>query len=182
MGCSKLSGTNANLSRSRAMTDGQARGIVLTRLYELRDQGYVNLSRLADLGFDRDAAARYLQQLNDLNLITAKFMKSGRHNGVADAMAQINVHGVDAIENPDHRPSQVVIDQSINVHGSQNVQVGNSNQQTISIDIGKLNAAIDGSTATLEEKADAKGLLKSVSENKLLLSILAWAFSGSAAS
>jgi hypothetical protein len=48
------------------------------------------------------------------------------------------------------------------IHGSQNM----------TFDIGKLNATIDGSSATLNEKAEAKSLLERLSKNKLLTNLL----------
>ena len=161
------------------MTEGEGRGVVLKRLYDLRDHsGHVTLSNFQDLDLPIETVGRYLQYLRQLNLIDGQFLRSGRDAGIAQALVKINVHGIEAIENPAKTPSQVVIDHSINVHSSQNVQITAHNIQGVTIDIEKLNAAIDGSTITIEEKVATKSLLKRLSENKLLLSLLKSWFSG----
>jgi hypothetical protein len=161
------------------MTDNKARKIVLQRLYDRKAGGsWLPPHVFDDLHIDQTRLFDLLKQLYDLGLADAQFVKNGRNNNGAFlmAVAKITTKGIDAVEKPETAPPQVVVDHSINVHGSQNVQVGSHNQQTVKLDIGKLNAAIDHSTATMEEKGEAKSLLKRLSENKLLMSVLAWAF------
>ncbi|HUK99664.1 MAG TPA: hypothetical protein VLX29_02280, partial [Nitrospirota bacterium] len=59
----------------------------------------------------------------------------------------------------------------ISVHSSSNVQIGNANVQDLSIHIGKIISAIDGSNATEGEKREAKSLLKEFLEHPLVTSI-----------
>jgi hypothetical protein len=55
------------------MNDDAARGLVLRKIYDLRDTGsLIDSSQLNDLGFDETALDRYLTQLEQLNLITMK--------------------------------------------------------------------------------------------------------------
>ena len=158
------------------MTDNEGRGLVLKRLYDLRENS-VQLSQFDDLRLPRATVGRYLQQLKQLGFIEGPIHPSSRTGEVDQAYVKITVHGSEAVENPDKRPAQIMIDQSINVHGSQNVQVGNYNQQTVTIDVNKFNAAIEASNASIEEKAEAKSLLSRLSSNKLLLGLLGSLFS-----
>ena len=85
---------------------------------------------------------------------------------------------------PRKSPFDTRVYQSTHVTGSQNVQIGSGNTQTVTF-VDKLNAAnvaIDHSTATMEEKRETKSLLKRLSENKFLASVLALVFSHHSAS
>jgi hypothetical protein len=160
------------------MSDNNARRVVLQRLYDRREGGrFLQSNEFDDLSITENRLFDFLKQLDDLGLADGKFIKNYQGGDAAflSAVARITTRGIDAIENPETAPPQVMVDHSINVHGSQNIQVGNYNQQTVNLDIGKLNAAIDHSAATMEEKGEAKSLLKRLSENKLLISVLAWA-------
>jgi hypothetical protein len=87
----------------------------------------------------------------------------------------LTAYGIDVVTGEAKSPVPIVIDQSITVHSSSNVIIGNQNLQGVSIDIEKLNAAIDGSKADISEKAEARSLLKKLMGNKLVRSILeAW--------
>lgn len=169
------------MTDAETQTDAETRGLILRRLYELRSKSeWVDWDNFHELGLPQQEVGRYLKQLHNLGLAEGKFLANDGE--YADVKVRIRARGADAVENPEKRPSDVIIDQSISIHGSQNVQVGNYNHQTITLDIDKLNAAIDQSTATMEERGEAKGLLKRLSENKLLISVLAWAFSSRPAS
>jgi hypothetical protein len=61
----------------------------------------------------------------------------------------------------------------VNVHGSQNVQIGGSgNVQTVTMDIERMINAVDGANVSSTEKEEAKSLLKKISENKLVRTLL----------
>lgn len=62
-------------------------------------------------------------------------------------------------------------DHRIAVSGSTNVQIGNANQQTVTLDIGKLIAAINNSDATDGEKREARGLIEKLTTNPLVLKV-----------
>ena len=151
------------------MTDAETRGLILKRLYELQSKSeWVDWDNFHEIGLPQQEVGRYLKELHDLRLAESKFVASGEHEEYADVRVRIIARGAEAVENPERRPSDVIIYQNIHIHGSQNV----------TFDIDKLNAAIDGSTATLDEKAEARSLLKRLSENKLLISLLQKRFSG----
>jgi hypothetical protein len=93
-------------------------------------------------------------------------------------LAGIAASGVDVVEG-ESPPIPIVlpviyahsVDQSVTVHGFYN-QVGKGNVQNFGT-IEKLNLAVEQSQATPEEKAEAKSLVAKLSENKLVLAILA---------
>lgn len=60
--------------------------------------------------------------------------------------------------------------QTIHITGSNNI-VGNHNQQTVQNSVQELARVIDSSSATPEEKAKAKGLLKKFLEHPLLSAV-----------
>jgi hypothetical protein len=111
---------------------------------------------------------RYLKQLHDLGLAEGKFVIGDENEEYTDVRVRIRARGADAVESPEKRPSDVIIDQNTHIQGTNNV--------TLNID--KLNAAIDNSAVTLDEKTEAKSLLQSLYENKLLTSLLQKWFSG----
>jgi hypothetical protein len=84
-------------------------------------------------------------------------------------MTRITAFGVDVIEGVSKPPIEISIDSSINVHGSQNVQIGGQgNVQSLTMDIEKMNSFVDSSGASVVEKEEAKSLLRKLSENKLV--------------
>jgi hypothetical protein len=83
-------------------------------------------------------------------------------------MAKITAFGADVIEGSTPPPISINVDSSVNVHGSQGVQIGGQgNVQNITMDVGKLMNAVDAGTGTMQEKEEAKSLLKKVLENPL---------------
>ena len=85
-----------------------------------------------------------------------KFVASDEYEEYANVQVRIRARGAEAVENPERRPSDVIIDQHILIHPSQNV----------TFDIDRLNAAIDGSAVTSDQKAEAKSLLSTTVEFK----------------
>jgi hypothetical protein len=149
------------------MTDAETRGLILKCLYELHSKSeWVDWDNFHELGLPQQEVGRYLKELHELGLAEGKFVASGENEEYADVRVRIRARGADAVENPEKRPSEIVIDQ--NTHSPQNMM----------LDIGKLNAAIDGSAATLDEKTKAKALLQHLNENKLLTNLLQKWFSG----
>ena len=148
-------------------SDAEIRGLVLKRLYELHTKSeWVDWDNFHELELPQQEVGRYLKELHDLGLAEGRFVSSGENDEYADIRVRIRARGADAVENPEKRPPEVVIDQ--NSHGSQHVP----------LDIGKLNIAIDNSTATLQEKREAKLLLQRLNGNQLLTSLLQKWFSG----
>lgn len=62
--------------------------------------------------------------------------------------------------------------QNINIHGSQNVQIGDYNAQNITNTFNELIQKIENSTASEAEKQNVKSLLKQFLSHPLVVSIL----------
>jgi len=157
------------------MTDNELRGIVLEKLYELRDQGPIVLSAI-DFGSDVDTAeaARVCNQLAQHDLICWRPAKDERGR-VFDGAAEISADGVDVKEGKIKSTISINLDysQHVSVVASPHTQVGNGNVQrvSISVEIEKIISAIDHSTASEAEKREAKSLLKRFLEHPLVTSI-----------
>lgn len=149
------------------MQDRELRGLVLAELYSSRLKGFVPVpAQLPVPGATPIEIANVCRQLAELNMIEWK----GFYNqGVG--MARIKAQGVDVVEGKVQSPIAISLG-NINVHGSSNVQIGNHNLQGVQLDIDKLNAAIDGSAATMEEKDEAKSLFAKLASNELLMGLL----------
>ena len=155
------------MSDADIRTGAETRGLILKRLYELHTKSeWVDWDNFHELNLPQQEVGRYLKELHDLGLAEGKFVASGENQEYADVRARIRARGADAVENPEKRPPEIVIDQ--NTHGTQNV----------TLDIGKLNVAIDNSVVTLDEKTEAKSLLQRLNGNKLLTNLLQKWFSG----
>ena len=155
------------MTDAETRTDAEIRGLVLKRLYELHTKSeWVDWDNFHELGLPQQEVGRYLKELHDLGLAEGKFVRSGENDEYADIRVRIRARGADVVESPEKRPPEIVIDR--NTHGPQNV----------TLDIGKLNVAIDNSIATLDEKTEAKSLLHRLNGNKLLTSLLQKWFSG----
>lgn len=70
-------------------------------------------------------------------------------------------------ESPARRPSQ-----NINISGAQSVQIGNYNTQNIANSFEALVKMIDSSSASPDEKAEAKSLLSQLLQHPLVISIV----------
>jgi hypothetical protein len=150
------------------MTDAELRGEVLQKFYDERhlkgvvrvpfDEGQEDLNRLSNI----------CDQLGQHGLITWQSFINGGGYG------KITANGVDVIEGTAHSPITVTMhahDHSISVNGSNN-QVGSHNAQSANINVGKITAAIDHSSASDVEKGEAKSLLEKITSNPLLVATL----------
>lgn len=160
------------------MNDSDARGLVLRRFYDLRKtKDHLELADLADLGLASRDLGRALEQLADNDLIDWKPRKSSMTSAIEYLVihARITGHGTDVIEGRAIPPRAITLDASINIHGSQGVQVGGQgNTQNVSLNLDRLNNYIDSSNASTVEKEQAKGLLKQVWENPLVKGAFEW--------
>ena len=155
------------MSGAETRTDAEVRGLVLKRLYELRSKSnWVDWDNFHELGLPQQEVGRYLKELHELGLAEGKFVSSGENEEYLDVQVRVRARGADAVEYPEKRPPEIIIDQS--VHGVQHT----------TLDIDRLFAAIDGSSAAMDEKADAKSLLQRLNENKLLTNLLQKWFAG----
>jgi|SRR5665213_11482 len=165
------------------MTDGELRGIVLEKFYELRhQQDIVSLRDITSIDPNQwTQIANICDQLAQHNLITWKPIKS--MVGIFDGMGRITADGVDVMEGAAPAPIAIVLhDHSIAVSGSSHVQIGNSNVQGINLHIDKLIAAVDHSHASDIEKAEAKSLLEKLVSNPLVRAVWGAVFGGGTSS
>ncbi len=155
------------------MTDIQLRGVVLGKLYEQRSDHNYQLEP-GDFvpAIAKKELIRICEQLHQHGLVDAKIipMLSGER---IMPLCRISARGVDVVEtgaSPDLR-IDLMSSQTINITGSHNI-VGNHNQQTVQNSVQELAKVIDSSSATPEEKAEAKGLLKKFLEHPLLSTVV----------
>lgn len=151
------------------MKDSDARGIVLERFYDARHKvGQLGLDALSThVTIPPQVLANICEQLGEYDLIHWHPLKAVGHVG---GMGRITAKGVDVIEGNTAPPITVTLhDHSISVIGSQNVQIGNANQQTVAIEIGKLANIIDSMNASDAEKKEAKGIIERITTNPLVV-------------
>jgi hypothetical protein len=152
------------------MKDSEVRGLILRQLYELRhEQSYVHVPDKLTLPAEINprVAGNVAAQLAEQHLITFKEHMGAHHTS---GLAQINAYGVDVVEGARQSAIAITFDQSINIHGSSNVQIGKGNVQNATLD--KVAVAIDEAGASQTEKAEAKSLWSLVTSNKLLMGAL----------
>lgn len=77
---------------------------------------------------------------------------------------------------PGDLPSAPKQSASINIHGAHNVQVGDGNQQTVSITLGEVLRKVDEAMVPEEQKEEAKSALRKAFEHPLLLAAVGPAF------
>ena len=157
------------------MKDNDLRGLILRKYYEKRRVG---LTFLTDddfkdlpqpLDFDQNDLFRICDQLAEYGLL--KWIPArGSMGETIGGRGQIIALGVDVIEGNAPSPVAITI-QHVSVQNSTGVQIGNGNVQDLSVHIGKIVSAIDHSTASEGQKAEAKSLLKKFLEHPLLASI-----------
>jgi hypothetical protein len=154
------------MTDAETQTDAEIRGLVLKRLYELHTKSeWVDWDNFHELGLPQQEVGRYLKELHELGLAEGKFATS-ENEEYSDVRVRIRARGADAVENLEKRPPEIVIDQ--NIYGVQHM----------TLDINRLNAVIDGASAAMDEKAEAKSLLQRLNENKLLTNLLQKWFAG----
>jgi hypothetical protein len=164
------------------MTDSELRGIILQKFYEERH--HLTALQLSDvIAIDPNESAMRLanicEQLDEHRLLEWQSMKS--QVDVQGGIGRITARGVDVIEGTVSPPISITLhDHSISIRSSSNVQVGSSNTQNINIQIDRLIAAVDHSTASDQEKAEAKSLLRAIAENPLVQSVLGLLLGGGA--
>ena len=150
------------------MNDSEIRGLVLKRLYEVRhEEDFTAVpDDLKIPNQNMKVLGNIAKQLNEQGLIVFK-----QHMGqnYPSGYGHITASGIDVVEGTRHSPISITIDSSVNVHSSQGVQIGGQgNSQNITMDIGKLVSAVDGGVGTIQEKEEAKSLLKRLADNPLV--------------
>ena len=154
------------------MKDTELRGLVLQYYYDRRRENWL-LPKPSDFNtpIGQDDILHICDQLGEHHLLDWKPLKAqGR---ILNGTAKITAFGIDVAEGvatPDIKV-EFVQNKTINITGSSNVVVGNSNVQTISNSIHDLVKIIDSANATVQERQEAKGLLRTFLEHPLLAAI-----------
>jgi hypothetical protein len=153
------------------MKDSEIRGLILEYYYARRRDGW-SLPKPEDLGHDLTETdiLQVADQLAEHNLL--EWRKLGSHGEVRAGMGKINAFGIDVVEGDAQADLKVefVQNKTINISGSTNVVVGDSN--TVTQSVHDLLNAIDSSTGTPEQKAEAKNLLRRFLEHPLVAAVV----------
>jgi len=148
------------------MQDDEIIGGALKLMHDDRYNSMTDFGKIfASLGVTDENVIRGIQsRMKQKGLIDVKAQPVGNPGGYG----AITDYGIEVFEGKVPKPMPMIFN-SVTISGSSNVQLGQGNTQNVSsIDVGKLNAAIDGATATMEEKAEAKSLLAKLVSNPLL--------------
>lgn len=154
------------------MKDSEVRGLVLQKLYEVRHvKDFVFIpDELGLTDINPQILGNIAKQLDQQNLIQFSQVMGNRY---PSGNARIKSFGIDVVEKTTTASIAITLDQSVNVHGSQNVQIGGQgNVQNVTMDIDKMMNTVDSSDVSTTEKEEAKSLLKKISENKLVQTAL----------
>lgn len=161
------------------MKDADLRGAVLQKFYELRHQvDTVYFENIISIEPNIRTSTNICEQLRQHGLID--WMPIETQAGVIGGQGKITAPGVDVIDGTERAPISITLhDHSISVSESSYVQIGNSNTQSVNVDIEKLIAAVDHSSASVAEKQEAKSLLERLASNRLIQLLWAAVFPGS---
>jgi hypothetical protein len=165
------------------MTDGELRGLVLRRFYDLRHEtNVIELPEVVSIDTTESPLriANICKQLDQHGLIDWKPHES-LDRSYLGGMGEITAHGVDVVEGTASSPITITFhDRRISVSDSSYVQIGNSNTQSMKVDIENLASAIDHSSASMADKQEAKSILEKLAEKRLIQLIWAAVFGSSA--
>jgi len=151
------------------MKDTELRGLLLQAYYEhRREDWFVPTAEELGVNVDEQDILQVCDQLGQHNLIQWRSLAS--FGNINAGMGKISAFGIDVVEGeatPDIKV-HIVQNNSVNVTGSTNVAVGDHNYQTITDSVQHLVSTIDSSCASMEQKAEAKSLLRKFLEHPLL--------------
>lgn len=152
------------------MKDAEIRGLILRYYYDRRREGW-SLPKPEDLGsgLTEQDILHVADQLAEHGLL--EWRKLGSHGNLRAGMGKINAFGVDVVEGDARTELKVefVQNKTINITSSTNVVVGDNN--AVSQSVRDLVTAIDSSSGTQEQKAEAKSLLRKFLEHPLVSSV-----------
>lgn len=154
------------------MKDVELRGIILRQYYENR-RGQLFLPKPNDFipPIASEDILAISDQLAEHRLLEWKVIR--RHGKIAVGLGKITAFGINVVEGeatPDIKV-EFVHSKTVNVTGSSNVVVGNHNNLTINQHVSELARLIDDSDGTVEQKAEAKSLLRRFVEHPLITSV-----------
>jgi hypothetical protein len=155
------------------MKDSERRGIILERFYDARHKvDWLEFEALrTHVTMDWTEISNICKQLGQHGLI--EWQSFDTLTGNIPMRGRITASGIDVIEGNTSAPISIILhDHSVRVSGSTNVQIGNSNTQTLQNEIQRILTKIEQSNAPPSEKQEAKSLLERLSNNALLVSLL----------
>lgn len=150
------------------MKDSEVRGLILNRLYEVRhsNHGMINLpDGLGIADIPPKVLGNCALQLDEHGLIK---MKKDMTTSDPRGYAKITALGVDVVEDNFKPQIAITLDQSVNVHGAGNVQVGGQGNTQTSTDT-SVHSVSAGQTANVAPAKSSiwawiKGLWKIVAK------------------
>jgi hypothetical protein len=155
------------------MTDAETRGLVLQHFYNVRHNPNPWLRSsilMPQVSVEPCIIMNVCKQLADDGLIDWKPSSRG---SMEEGLGTITSRGVKVVEGRVEAGIAIVIhDHSVSISGSENVIVGNSNQQNVKVEIGKLASVIDRMDAGDEDKKQAKSLIEKITSNPLVVAAL----------
>lgn len=152
------------------MKDSEIRGLILRYYYDRRREGW-SLPKPEDLGgsITEQDILHVADQLAEHHLL--EWRKIGSHGELRAGTGKINAFGIDVVEGGTRSELKVelVQNKTININGSTNVVVGDNN--SVSQSVRDLLTAIESSSGTPEQKAEAKSLLRKFLDHPLLSAV-----------
>lgn len=152
------------------MKDSEIRGLILRYYYDRRREGW-SLPKPEDLGggITEQDILQVADQLADHHLL--EWRKIGSHGELNAGIGKINAFGIDLVEGETRSELKVefVQNKTININGSTNVVIGDNN--AVSQSVRDLLTAIESSSGTPEQKAEAKSLLRKFLDHPLLSAV-----------
>ncbi len=161
------------------MKDSERRGLVLKVYYDARHKvDWLDFTALrTHLMMNETELANISKQLDQHGLI--EWQSADTLTANIPIRGRITASGIDVIEGTAHAPISITLhDHSVRVTASTNVQIGNSNSQTVQLEIKKILTKVEQTNAPPAEKQEAKSLLERLSNNALLVSLLGGLFGG----
>jgi len=152
------------------MKDIEIRGLLLQKYYEHRREGsYLPTPEDFKGQLNHEEILYVSDQLGQHGLL--KWTPARAFSGLVGGMGEISASGIDVVEGA-RKPPIAIQFQNITVSGSSNVAIGDSNVQTVNIQIDKIIQAIDHSSASAGEKQEAKSLLQKFLAHPLVSTIV----------
>jgi hypothetical protein len=155
------------------MKDTDIRGLLLQRYYERRREGMISLESEADFAgrITQEELLHVSSQLGEHGLIEWRAVES--MVAILGGAGKITAHGIDVVEGGRQSPIAIhFTDQSVRISGSVGVAVGNSNQQTISLQLQELIEAIDKGVGSEADKREAKSRLQAFLAHPLVSALV----------
>ena len=156
------------------MKDHELRGIVLERFYARRGEGIVVLTKDDfDDDYSHSEIDRVCSQLEDKGLVK-NWHRSSVGMGPNYGIGELTAAGSEVVEGVRESPFSLTFNDNkkINISSSENIQIGDNNTQHISTHVEQLLLSIESSSATPEQKEEAKSQLKKFLEHPAVVATI----------